>query len=137
MLNIIKKNTIIIALFGLILPVMLLGLTAHAQSSGQNLWGGNGLEEEIQVGTGLGNTDPRVMVSRVINIILGFLGIIAVVIILYGGFLWMTAMGDESKIETAKKLILAGVIGLVIILMAFGIAQFVINALYDATNATA
>jgi amino acid transporter len=66
---------------------------------------------------------------------LGFLGIIAVVIILFGGFRWMTAAGNEDQVSTAKKMIGAGVIGLIIILMAFGIAQFVLNALYNATGA--
>ncbi|MDO8261364.1 MAG: hypothetical protein Q7T50_07810, partial [Candidatus Magasanikbacteria bacterium] len=89
-----------------------------------------------QTATGLGNTDPREMAGSVINIVLGFLGVIAVLIILLGGFKWMTAGGNEDGIGEAKQMIGAGVIGLVIILAAFGIAQFVINALYNATGAT-
>jgi hypothetical protein len=68
--------------------------------------------------------------------LLGFLGIIAVILILYGGFKWMTAAGDEGNIDTAKKIIAAGVIGLVIILAAFGISQMVMSELYSATGAT-
>lgn len=97
------------------------------------LWGGQ--RGNIQNATGLGNEDPRTMAAAVINILLGFLGIIAVVIILFGGFRWMTAAGNEDQVSTAKKMIGAGVIGLIIILMAFGIAQFVLNALYNATGA--
>jgi len=70
----------------------------------------------------------------VINIILGFLGIIAVVLILFGGFMWMTAAGSEEKIGTAKKIMSAGVIGLVIVLAAFGIARFVISSMITATS---
>ena len=118
-----------------ILPVFTFGLTAHAQSAADNmLWGG--YESNVQTATGLGNTDPREMAGSVINIFLGFLGIIAVLLILFGGFKWMTAAGDEGKVDEAKKLIAAGVIGLVVILAAFAIAQFVISALYNATNAT-
>ena len=85
--------------------------------------------------TGLGNKDPREIAADIIKVILGFLGIIAVVIILLGGFKWMTAGGNEDKIEEAKKMITAGVIGLVIILAAFGIATFVISSLLGATGA--
>jgi hypothetical protein len=131
------KKIIVTALtvFSLIVvPAFGLVLNANAQSNAANLFGGNGLEENIQGSTGLGNADPREMAARVINIILGFLGIIAVVIILLAGFKWMTAAGNEDKVSEAKKLMGAGVIGLIIILMAFGIAQFVINALYTATG---
>ena len=47
--------------------------------------------------------------------------------------MWMTAAGNEDKTGTAKKIMTAGVIGLVIILAAFGIARFVIQALISAT----
>lgn len=98
------------------------------------LWGGH--EQNVQVATGLGNTDPRTMAGSVLKVLLGFLGIIAVLLILYGGFKWMTAAGDEGNVDTAKKIISAGVIGLVIILAAFGVSQFVMSAIYNATGAT-
>ncbi|HMB65538.1 MAG TPA: pilin [Patescibacteria group bacterium] len=81
--------------------------------------------------TGLSNQDPRTTVANIINVVLGFLGILAVVIILVGGFKWMTAAGNEDKVAEAKKIIVAGIIGLVIILAAWGIASFVLNALVN------
>jgi len=72
----------------------------------------------------------------VINVIMGFLGIVAVIIILIGGFKWMTASGSEDKVTEARKLIVAGIIGLVIILAAFAITKFVLNQLLGATGAT-
>src|SRR3989338_6829994 len=62
--------------------------------------------------TGLGTTDLRTIVFTVVNVILGFLSIIAVSGILYGGFKWMTAQGNEDQIDEAKKMIIAGVVGL-------------------------
>ena len=56
------------------------------------------------------------------------LGILAVIIILWGGFLWMTAAGDDSKVDKAKKLIISGIVGIVIILAAYIIANFAITA---------
>jgi hypothetical protein len=74
-------------------------------------------------------TDLRGAIINVIQYILGFLGLIAVIIILYGGFLWMTAAGNEEKVGKAKQTITAGLIGLIIILSAWAIAAFVISAL--------
>ena len=51
----------------------------------------------------LTSTDARTVLSRIINIILTLLGTVAVVIILFGGFKWMTSGGDGSNIESAKK----------------------------------
>lgn len=92
-----------------------------------------------EVNTGLGNTlsnrDPRSIVGSIINIALGFLGVIAVVIVIMGGFKWMTAGGNEEKVTEAKKLLGAGVIGIVIILAAWALANFILNSVYNATKA--
>jgi len=82
----------------------------------------------------LGNKDPRTMITQIINVLLTLLGIVAVVIVLLGGFKWMTAGGNEDKVGEAKKILGAGIIGLVIILAAWGIAAFVLNTLMDATG---
>lgn len=71
-------------------------------------------------------------IANIINVVLGFLGIVAVVIILIGGFIWMTAGGNEEKVGKAKKLLVAGIIGLAIILSAYVIARFVIDTYITA-----
>ena len=119
-------------LFLIIVPVFSFALTANAQVDNL-LWGNQ--QDNINTTLGLGNEDPRVIASSVVNVLLGFLGIIAVLIILFGGFKWMTAGGNEDAVAQAKKMMGAGVIGLVIVLASFGLAQFVIQALYDATGA--
>ncbi len=78
--------------------------------------------------TDLGNADPRDMITNILAVVMTFLGLIATLIILLGGFKWMTAAGNEDKVDEAKKLLAAGIIGLVILLAAYGIANFVINA---------
>ncbi len=82
--------------------------------------------------TGLSDQDPRTTIANIINVVLGFLAILAVVIILIGGFKWMTAAGNEDKVGEAKKIIVAGIIGLVIILASWGIANFVLTSLLDS-----
>ena len=70
---------------------------------------------------GLGTKEIRDVASKVINTLLGILGILALVIILIGGFRWMTAAGNEEGIASAKKTIAAGLIGLIIIFFAYAI----------------
>lgn len=97
------------------------------------LWGGT--QTDVESALGLGNEDPREIVASVVSVLLGFLGILAVLIILFAGFRWMTAGGNEDNVASAKKMMTAGVIGLVIVLASFGLSQFVIEALYNATGA--
>lgn len=92
------------------------------------------MQGKIKTGTGLGDTDPREMVAKVINIMLGFLGIIAVVLILYAGFLWMTAGGDTKNVDSAKNILKAAIIGLILILMSYAIANMALTQVSNATN---
>ncbi|MFH1047918.1 MAG: pilin [Patescibacteria group bacterium] len=83
---------------------------------------------------GLGSEDVRTTVGRVIRAFMGLLGIVAVLLILYGGFKWMTAGGNEDQVGEAKKIIISGVIGLIIIMSAYAIATFVVNAIVNGTT---
>lgn len=84
--------------------------------------------------TGLGDADLKETIANLIYVMLGFLGVIAVVIMLLGGFKWMVAGGNDEKVAEAKKLIIAGIIGLAIILSSYAIASFVISAIVGATQ---
>lgn len=125
----------IVVVMALTLALMLGARSAYAQL---DLWGdplaGQAVGLEAFRALGLGNRDPRVITAAIIQIALGFLGVIAVVLILYGGWLWMSAAGDDSKIEKARTLITNAVIGLLIILSAFAITTFVLRALMRATG---
>lgn len=89
-----------------------------------------------EIGESLGlstNQNIKQVVANIIRVLLGFLGIIAVVIVLYGGFQWMTAAGNEEKVTSARATLTAGLIGLIIILSAFAIASFIINTILAST----
>ncbi|MFA5358872.1 MAG: Ig-like domain-containing protein [Patescibacteria group bacterium] len=92
-----------------------------------------GLNQVGQV-VNLPTADIRVTVANIIRYALGFLGIIAVGICLYAGFLWMTSAGEAEKIEKAKRILIEGVIGLLIIVLAFAIVSFVVSKLLEATG---
>lgn len=76
--------------------------------------------------------DPRTLAKNIINVVLGFLGIIAVIIILMAGFQWMTAGGEEEKVTEARQRLIQGAIGLVLILAAWIVAYFIIDQLVKA-----
>ncbi|MFH1098985.1 MAG: hypothetical protein V1723_03635 [Candidatus Uhrbacteria bacterium] len=87
---------------------------------------------EFGTATGLTTRDIRLIVAEIIRIAIGLLGLVALVIVVYGGYLWMTAGGDTEKLTDAKKWLINGAIGLAIILLSFSITQFVISRLTDA-----
>ncbi len=111
----------------------LYGLPAVASAQVYSNFGLNNFAAETNLGTDIPLIET---IARIINILLGFLGVLAVLLVLWGGFKWMTAAGNEDQISEAKKLMGAGVVGLAIILAAFAVASFVVNQLADATNAT-
>jgi hypothetical protein len=128
-MKIIKSLTATMAIFTLaVLAVSFFPMTASAQF--------DPYKESGNVGdtTGLGSKSPVEITISLIQLALGFLGLIAVVIILIGGFKWMTAGGNEDKIGEAKKMIIQGIIGLVIVLAAWGIATYVIGTAFNLTN---
>ena len=84
--------------------------------------------------TGLANRDVRSVVVSIINVSLSLLGTVSVCLILYAGFKWMTSMGNDSEIESAKKILTASVIGLLVILSAYAITQFVLTNVLEATT---
>jgi hypothetical protein len=87
------------------------------------------IQDDIKLGGG----DVRQTAARLINVALGFLGIIAVVIVLIGGFKYMVSGGNDEKTSEARRLILSGIIGLAIILSAWAITSFVLSRLLEAT----
>ncbi|MBI4281377.1 hypothetical protein HY625_00990 [Candidatus Uhrbacteria bacterium] len=89
---------------------------------------------DVLTASGLGSRGLRETVGSIINVFMGLLGTVAIVIILIGGFQWMTAGGNEEKVEKAKQMLGAGVIGLAIILAAYSITRFVIGSLITATT---
>jgi hypothetical protein len=87
-----------------------------------------GLNETMNtegVGQALIKKTPEIVAGTVIGTILSFVGVIFFILIFYGGFRWMMAQGSEQEVETAKKIIIAASIGLVIVLAAYAITAFV------------
>ena len=81
-----------------------------------------------------GSTDLMKTLNTIISVVVGVLGLLAVAIIIYGGFMYTTSAGDASKIKKAKDTIVHGVIGLVVALLAFAIVNFVVSSIFKSTS---
>ena len=69
-------------------------------------------------------------VNTIISVIIGVLGLAAVVVIVLGGVSYVTSAGDPGKVKKAKDTILYGIIGLVVALLAFAIVNFVLTSIF-------
>ncbi len=72
-------------------------------------------------------------VGSIIYVFLGFIGVIFLAFTVYAGFLWMTAGGDEKKIEDAQKYIKNGVIGMLMVLSSLGVTALILNFIIGST----
>lgn len=116
----------------LLVALMLLAPSvALAQPSGDPATDfGTGELDELKTAS---TRDLYSIVSGIVNTVLFFLGGIAVLLFLYGGFLWFTSQGNSDKIDSAKKIMGSAVVGLAIIFASYAAAQFIINSLYNNT----
>ena len=108
----------------------LLLMPAAGPALAQDFTGGFGANVDSIAGAAeLQDTDLTTVIGNMIRIFLSILGIVFLVMVIYAGFLWMTAGGSSDNIDKAKSLLINGVIGLVIILAAYAITNFVVAAI--------
>jgi len=86
---------------------------------------------------GVGAEEPRSLpeiIGGIIQTALSILGIVAALLIIYAGYVWMTARGKEERVTKAKETLEAAIIGLVIIMAAYAITYFVVDRLMQASS---
>ena len=71
----------------------------------------------------------RSLVLLVVNFFLGFLGLLAVIMIIYGGFLYISSAGEQEKIDSAKKILMYAVVGIVVIIISFALVNTLLGGL--------
>ena len=70
----------------------------------------------------------RQMILKYVNFFLYFLGLVATVFVIYGGFLYITSQGDDGNVEKAKKILTVAAIGILIILISFDLINSLLTA---------
>lgn len=111
--------------------LVLVPTVALAQGTGA----AEGLQAVGEAGGITGGADLYTIIGRIINVVLGLLGTVLLVIMLYSGYEWMTSGGDAGKVDSAKTRIRNAIIGLIIIMTSFAITNFILSALISATGA--
>ena len=97
---------------------------------------GNAEEQvaDLAQAAGYGSATLPEIVGRIIEIVLSLIGLAGVIIVIAGGFIWMTSGGDIEKITKAKKLMTSALVGVLIVIMAYAIVSFVLSKLAGITG---
>lgn len=104
-----------VCFFGTVLAQPDIGL-----GTAQNIAQQGGLSASGMTDTALSET-----IGRYVRFLLGFVGIIFLLLTLYAGFLWMTAGGDEGKVEKSKKILTSSVVGVAILVLSYSITTLI------------
>lgn len=75
-------------------------------------------------------------VGLIIGSILSFIAVVFMILIIYAGILWMIARGNEQQVERAKNLIIQAIIGLIIVLSAYAITNFIGTVFSEQSSIT-
>ena len=126
-----KKLFIITTIF-----FMAISFSANAQIDVEVMLEANFQAGAFAEGAGYDNTTtPNYVpntIATIIKVLLGFLGMIFIILVIWAGYSWMTAGGNEEKVTKAKTTIYRAVIGLIIIVSAYAITHFVFGAIDGA-----
>lgn len=97
-------------------------------SDGQNNPHSSGGPVSLQnpLGTSEEARSPQALIGRVINFAMGLVGSLALLMFVYGGFLWMTSSGNEEKVDQGKRILIWATAGLALIFFSYALVYFII-----------
>lgn len=75
----------------------------------------------------ISKSNPESLIALVVQIVLGFVATIFFLLMLYGGIIWMTAMGSVEKVNKAKSILEMAIVGLVIVVASYAISTFIFS----------
>ena len=97
---------------------------------------GNGLVLPNSVNGTSSEDNAYELLETVTNWVLGIVGAVAVLFIIYGGFRYITSQGNQQQMDTAKNILIKAIIGLVIVVVAYVIVRIIVAALAGPTAGT-
>jgi polyferredoxin len=122
------KNLLIFSLL-LLTPLFFVNAQAPGATKPNLVETVGGPTQNVLANTSLSDFSLGAIVAIVIQAALGLLGVIFLVIMVFAGYRWMTASGNEEAVKTSKEMITRAIIGLIIVLMAYAITYFIFNQL--------
>ena len=128
-----KKVIITSFIFFSLIPGLCLAQGTGGQTNtGPNLQDAfTNVQKEVGDRAGYETSESKTLedtISSIINIFLSFIGIIFMILLILGGFNWMTAGGREERVQEASRTIKQAIIGLIIVLGSYAISYFIIKA---------
>lgn len=110
----------------LMLPLLVVAQTPKPDKYGAYKVYNNSLLSLIGISR---ETDPMDIVQNIVQLALGFIGIVLFGLILYAGFIWIKARDNSNEVEKAKNIIENALYGIIIIVLAYGISEFIFSKL--------
>jgi uncharacterized BrkB/YihY/UPF0761 family membrane protein len=120
-----KKKIIIFLIFFIILTFLPCTVLAGVT--------GVGGDSPTTLDDPIGIKSPQALIGQVINVALGLVGSVALLMFIYGGFVWMFSMGNTTKIQKGKDILLWSTAGLVVIFSAYALVKFVLQKIIGLT----
>ncbi|MDP3964088.1 MAG: hypothetical protein Q8Q20_00295 [bacterium] len=80
-----------------------------------------------ELGVSGGESSLPDIIVNIIGYVLSFIALIAVIMVIYGGFVWLTSGGNDERIASAKRAISSAIVGIVIVILAWAIVSFVVR----------
>lgn len=90
-------------------------------------------EEKVVLESPINITSVPNLVTRVLEVVLGLTGVIALVMFIYGGILWMTSAGRPEQVKKGKETLLWAAVGLAFIFFSYSLLQFLLETLIQVT----
>ena len=106
-------------------------------SMGANGAANNGTTSDTcDQGGGVSGNDLASLASKIVNIFSIIVGAVAIIMLIYGGFRYITSGGESGRVGNAKNTIIYAIIGLVIVALAQLIVHFVLNTASSSVTST-
>lgn len=134
MKKIILLTALIVSLSILLIPAFALAQSQQVQYLQDGVDKSAGI---ANIPTGPKNADVAGLIGTIINAAFGLLGTVVLAFTLLGGVLWMMAGGNEEKVARAKKFIISGIEGMIVIFMAYALVYVVLYALSEGAKRAA
>lgn len=137
MRKLLLQKLVSLAIISLMLPIVVLaqGNTIDPPTEGSDPYGFGQQLDNVAAPYSPTTTVPlEERIGEIISIFLGFLGVIFLILMIYAGFNWMTAGGEEEKITKARNTIRAAILGLLIVISAYALSVFIIENLWGVAN---
>lgn len=131
-----RKLTGLVATLTLLVPVAVPAVVMAQPNIQESLCGGVNLTTDPTACTQEGNENAPLnnIITLVINVFSVIVGFIAIVMMIYGGFKYITSSGDSGNVTAAKNTIMYALIGLIIVALAQIIVRFVLAKSFQASN---